>query len=133
MNATMIMDQVAKFAAHEWKAVSKAVPAFLSAVGDFAATAPSNVWAMCAFSAAASIMVTLVTLYLWPKHEEIAPERETTGAMGVRQLARRGHGAPEIARKTGLSHDAVVTILRASELPRGERTAPMRKTRPSAA
>ena len=133
MNATMIMDQVAKFAAHEWKASSKAAAGFFSAVGDFAATAPSNVWAMCAFSAAASIMVTLVTLYLWPKHEDVAPEREATGAVGVRQLARRGHGAPEIARKTGLSHDAVVTILRASELPRGERTAPMRKSRPSAA
>ena len=133
MTATMIIDQVSKFAAHELKVVAKGVPAFFSAVGDFAATAPSNVWAMCAFSAAASIMVTLVTLYLWPKHEDVAPEREATGAVGVRQLARRGHGASEIARKTGLSHDAVTTILRTSELPRGERTAPMRKSRPSAA
>lgn len=133
MNGTMLIDQASKFVAHEGKVAAKAVPAFFSAVGDFAATAPSNVWAMCAFSAAASILVTLVTLYLWPKHEDLAPEREATGAAGVRQLARRGHGPPEIARKTGLSHDAVVTILRASELPRGERAAPMRKSRPSAA
>ena len=133
MKSAMIIEQVATFAATEWKVVAKDVPAFFHAVGEFAASAPSNVWAMCAFSAAASIMVTLVTLFLWPSAEEAAPEREPTGATGVRQLARRGHGAPEIARKTGLSHDAVVTILRASELPRGERTAPMRKTRPSAA
>ena len=133
MKSAMIIEQVATFAANEWKVVAKEVPAFFHAVSDFAVSAPSNVWAMCAFSAAASIMVTLVTLFLWPSAEEAAPEREPTGATGVRQLARRGHGAPEIARKTGLSHDAVVTILRASELPRGERTAPMRKTRPSAA
>jgi hypothetical protein len=133
MKSAMILGQVATFASHEWKVVAKEVPAFFRAVGGFAASAPSNVWAMCAFSAAASIMVTLVTLYLWPSAEEVAPEREPTGAAGVRQLARRGHGAPEIARKTGLSHDAVVTILRASELARGERTAPRRKSRPSAA
>jgi len=133
MKSAMIIEQVATLAANEWKVVAKEVPAFFHAVSDFAVSAPSNVWAMCAFSAAASIMVTLVTLFLWPSAEEAAPEREPTGATGVRQLARRGHGAPEIARKTGLSHDAVVTILRASELPRGERTAPMRKTRPSAA
>jgi hypothetical protein len=123
MKSTTIIDQVATFTANEWKAVAKAVPAFLHALGDFAASAPSNMWAMCAFSAAASIMVTLVTLYLWPKYEEALPERAPTGAMGVRQLASRGHGASEIARKTGLSHDAVVTILRTSE----------RKSRPSAA
>ena len=133
MKATMIVEQVGTFAAHEWKVASKAVPAFFSAVGDFASNAPSNMWAMCAFSAAASIMVTLVTLYLWPKHEDAAPEREPTGTLGVRELARRGHDASEIARKTGLSRDAVATILRASELSRGERTAPMRKSRPSAA
>jgi hypothetical protein len=133
MKTAMIIDQAAKLVSHEWKIVSREVPAFLHAVGDFAASAPSNVWAMCAFSAAASIMVTLVTVYLWPNHEEVAPEREPTGAVGVRQLARSGHGPSDIARKTGLSHDAVVTILRASELPRGERTAPMRKSRPSAA
>jgi hypothetical protein len=133
MKSTTIIDQVATFTANEWKAAAQAVPAFFHALGDFAASAPSNVWAMCAFSAAASIMVTLVTLYLWPKYEEVVPERAPTGAMGVRQLASRGHGASEIARKTGLSHDAVVTILRASELPRGERSAPMRKSRPTAA
>ena len=123
MKSTSMIDQVAAFASHEWKVVAKGVPTFFHSVGDFAASAPSNVWAMCAFSAAASILVTLVTLYLWPKHEEVALEREPTGAMGVRQLARSGHGAPEIARKTGLSHDAVVTILRTSE----------RKSRPTAA
>jgi hypothetical protein len=133
MKSTTIIDQVATFAANEWKAVAKAIPAFFHAIGDFAASAPSNVRAMCAFSAAASIMVTLVTLYLWPKYEEVVPERVPTGATGVRQLASRGHGAPEIARKTGLSHDAVVTILRASELQRGERSAPMRKSHPTAA
>ena len=123
MKAMMISEQVATFAAKEWRVVAREVPAFLHTVGDFAASAPSNVWAMCAFSAAASIMVTLVTLYLWPKYEEVAPEREPTGATGVRQLASRGHGPSEIARRTGLSHDAVVTILRTTE----------RKSRPSAA
>ena len=133
MKVMVIIDLVSKFVSHEWKAIEKEIPTFFHAVGDFVARAPSNVWAMCALSAAASIMVTLVTMNLWPKHRDAAPEREPTGAMGVRQLAHRGHDTSEIARRTGLSRDAVATILRVSELSRGEATAPMRKTRPSAA
>jgi hypothetical protein len=112
------LDQITTYVAHESRALAKAVPAFLHGVADFARTAPANVWAMCALVAAASILVTLVTFYLWPKQDgELAPApavpRETKGANAVRELALRGQGASDIARQTGLSHDAVATILRA--------------------
>lgn len=105
----------------------KALVAFFHTVADFARTAPENVWAMCAFVAAGSILVTIVTMYLWPsvKPEEM-PVRETVDAVGVRRMARGGMGGAEIARRTGLSHDAVATILRAKDLPR-------RKSRPGTA
>jgi hypothetical protein len=107
--------------------MSKAVGAFIHTVAEFARSAPSNVWAMCAFVAAASIMVTVVPMYLWPSVvPEEAPQRETVDAVGVRRMARGGMSAPDIARRTGLSHDAVATILRAKDLPR-------RKSHPSAA
>jgi hypothetical protein len=107
--------------------ISKALGAFIHTVAEFARTAPSNVWAMCAFVAAAAIMVTLVTMCLWPTVTlEEAPVRETVDAVGVRRMARGGIGAADIARRTGLSHDAVATILRAKDLPR-------RKSSPSAA
>jgi hypothetical protein len=125
MKLPVVLDQVASFAAQ--------VPAFFRALLDFAQTAPTNVWAMCAFTAAASIMVTLVTFYLWPKVEPTAaasaPQRDLSGANGVWKLASRGLGAPDIARRTGMSHDAVATILRA----RPARTASGRKSRPTAA
>jgi hypothetical protein len=133
MKLPVILDQVASFAAQEWRTTTTAVPAFFRALFDFAQTAPTNLWAMCAFTAAASIMVTLVTFYLWPKVEPAAPavavERELSGANGVWKLASRGLGAPDIARRTGMSHDAVATILRA----RPARTASGRKSRPTAA
>ena len=107
--------------------LSKEVGTFVHTVADFARSAPSNVWAMCAFVAAGSIMVTIVTYYLWPTQAaEAAPVRESMDASGVRRLAHGGATVPEIARRTGLSHDAVATILRASALPG-------RKSRPSAA
>jgi hypothetical protein len=108
-------------------AISKAIGAFAQTVADFARTAPSNVWAMCAFVAAGSILVTVVTMCLWPMQTvEEAPVRESTDAAGVRRMARGGLAVPDIARRTGLSHDAVATILRAKALPG-------RKSRPSAA
>ena len=94
---------------------------------------PNNPWSMAAFAAAASIMVTLVTVYLWPNGETAAPVRDNTGAPGVRRLAQQGMDASEIARRTGMSRDAVATILRATALGRGEPAAPTRKSRPSAA
>ena len=105
----------------------KALGAFFHTVADFARTAPANVWAMCAFVAAGSILVTIVTMYLGPsvKPEEV-PVRETVDAVGVRRMARGGMGGAEIAQRTGLSHDAVATILRAKDLPG-------RKSRPTAA
>jgi len=59
---------------------------------------PNNPWSMAAFAAAASIMVTLVTVYLWPNGETAAPTREATTAAGVQRLARQGVDASDIAR-----------------------------------
>ena len=42
----------------------KALGAFFHTVADFARTAPENVWAMCAFVAAGSMLVTIVTRML---------------------------------------------------------------------
>jgi hypothetical protein len=110
------------------------VAAFFHAVADFVRSAPTNVWAMCAFVAAASIMVTLVTLCLWPGDKaKVVPVREPVKASGVRVMATSGVAPADIARRTGLSHDAVATILRASALSRGDRARPRRKSRPSAA
>ena len=136
MKAAAIVEQIGTVAVQEWRAASK----FFGAVVDFAASAPSNVWAMCAFTAAASIMVTLVTFYLWPKDESTPtplPKRErdgeSSGANGVWRLASRGLGAQDIARKTGMSHDAVATILRARTPSRSVPAIDPRKSRPSAA
>ena len=127
-----ILDQVSTFATLQWRAGGRFVDAFV----DFAASAPSNVWALCAFTAAASIMVTLVTFYLWPKQDSPAtpaPEREPSGANGVWQLASRGLGAQDIARRTGMSHDAVATILRGRTHSRSVPAIQSGKKRPSAA
>ena len=131
MKPAAVLDQISTFAAHEWRAAGK----FFQALADFAMSAPSNVWAMCAFTAAASIMVTLVTFYLWPKQVSTAPapERETSGANGVWRLASRGLGAQDIARRTGMSHDAVATILRARTVPRPVPAVQSGKKRPTAA
>ncbi len=94
---------------------------------------PNNPWSMAAFAAAASIMVTLVTVYLWPNGETAAPTREATSAVGVQRLAREGLAPSDIARRTGMSKDAVATILRAKALGRGEPAVPGRKSQPSAA
>lgn len=115
-------------------AVMHQVAAFFHTVADFARSAPTNVWALCALVAAASIMVTLVTLCLWPADKpNVAAKREPVKASGVRVMATNGVAPAEIARRTGLSHDAVATILRASALSRGDRSIPRRKSRPSAA
>jgi hypothetical protein len=115
-------------------AVLHQVGGFFHAIADFIRSAPSNVWAMCAFVAAASIMVTLVTLFLWPAETTSkVPLREPVTASGVRVMATDGVAPADIARRTGLSHDAVATILRASALSRGDRTVPRRKSRPTSA
>jgi hypothetical protein len=126
MKLIALLDQGWTSVVAEWRAMTKAVPAFLHAVAEFAQSAPTNVWAMCAFAAAASIMVTLVTLYLWPKEKtaaSVADHEPGAGATAVWRLASTGHGTAEIVRRTGLSHDAVATILRR----------PTRKSRPTAA
>ena len=133
MKMAALLDQIGSAATHEWRATVKAVPAFFHAVTEFAQSAPTNVWAMCAFVAAASIMVTLVTLVLWPIDKATAPVRERADASAVRMMATSGLSAADIARHTGLAHDAVATILRASALSRGDRTVPRRKSRPTAA
>jgi len=134
MNVTVMVNETARFIAGESRTVAKAAAGFLHAFIDYAMQAPSNVWAMCAFAAATSILVTLVTLMLWPKHQEpMAPVREATDATGVRQLRDQGFDTTDIARRTGMSHDAVATILRARTLQRGERLSPTRKTHPTAA
>jgi hypothetical protein len=134
MKLTAVVNETAKFLALEWRAVVKAVGGFVHAVVDYAAQAPSNVWAMCAFAAATSIVVTLVTLVLWPKHERTAaPVREATDPMGIRQLRAQGVNPQDIARRTGMSHDAVATILSGAALSRPARTSPTRKSHPTAA
>ena len=115
-------------------AVLHQVGGFFHAAADFIRSAPSNVWAMCAFAAAASIMVTLVTLFLWPAETRSkVPLCEPVTASGVRVMATDGVAPADIARRTGLSHDAVATILRASALSRGDRAVPRRKSRPTSA
>ena len=110
------------------------IGAFSHAVAEFVRSAPTNVWAMCAFAAAASIVVTLVTLLIWPAETTSRiPAREPVTASGVRVMATNGVAPADIARRTGLSHDAVATILRASALSRGDRTVPRRKSRPTSA
>jgi lambda repressor-like predicted transcriptional regulator len=133
MNLTAMLDQIAKYVVVHSRAVIKATPGVMHSISEFIRSTPNDAWAMCAFVAAASIMVTVVTAYLWPRDVPSAPVRETVDATGVRRLAKRGAQVPDIARRTGLSHDAVATILRASTLRRGELTAPMRKSRPTTA
>jgi hypothetical protein len=144
MNMSAVFDRITTVAAREAKDAGK----FVDSVFEFAQNAPSNVWAMCAFTAAASIMVTLVTFYLWPKQDaSAAPAAErdmsgdrpaigasgSTGANGVWRLASHGMGAPDIARRTGMSHDAVATILRARTHSRSVPAIRDGKSRPSAA
>jgi len=87
---------------------------------------PNNPWSLAAFAAAASIMVTLVTVYLWPNGDTPLPTRDATNAFGVQRLAQQGLDASEIAHRTGMARDAVATILRAKALGRGEPAAPER-------
>lgn len=132
MNLTTVVNETAKFLASEWRVVVKAVGGFFHALVDYTVQAPSNVWAMCAFAAATSILVTLITLVLWPKHQPpAAPVREVTDAAGIRELRNQGLDMPDIARRTGMSHDAVSTILRAGMLPQRRGTSARRKTHPT--
>lgn len=133
MRLTPVLDTVATLDVDHARDLVKSLPVYTHAVGEFVRSIPTNAWAMCAFVAAASIMVTAATAYLWPRETPAAPVREALDAAGVRRLARAGAPPAEIARRTGLSHDAVATILRASTLPRGERSERMRQSRPSPA
>ncbi len=132
MNAVATtLQHVGQWTAHEAATVGKSVSQALHSTGAHLIGLPVDQRAVAALAAAASIFVTLVTLYFWPR--DVEPPRETSGASEVRQLAERGLPASDIARRTGLSHDAVATIIRARELAGGARTASTRKSRPSAA
>jgi len=133
MNLTTTLDHAAQAAVLHGRAVVKATPGVIHSASLIARDLPNNPWSMAAFAAAASIMVTLVTVYLWPNGETPAPVRDNTGAPGVHRLALQGVDASEIARRTGMSKDAVATILRTKALGRGEPAAPGRKSQPSAA
>ena len=133
MNLTTTFDHVAQAAVLHGRAVVKATPGVIHSASLLAQDLPNNPWSMAAFAAAASILVTLVTVYLWPSGETPAPARDATNAHGVQRLAQQGLDASDIARRTGMSKDAVATILRAKALGRGEPAAPGRKSQPSAA
>ena len=93
---------------------------------------PEHQRAVAALVAAASITVTLITLLVWPRGEA-EPVRETMDAAGVRRMARRGMSTAEIARQTGMSHDAVATIIRAGTLTRSNAVIAERQSRPTSA
>jgi hypothetical protein len=133
MNLINMLDHVAQAAVVHGRTVIKATPAFMHSAAEIARDLPNNPWSMSAFAAAASIMVTLVTLVLWPNGETPAPARDTTSAGGVRLLAEQGIEMSAIAQRTGMSHDAVATILRTRALGRGEPAVATRKSQPSAA
>jgi len=127
MTTSPVLEQLAQ----QGRAAVKSLPGLMHSALELAREMPDHPWAMAALIALASATVTLITARRWPR--AVAPPRTSLDVPGVRRLARRGMGAPAIARYTRLSHDAVATILRASTLARGERSTPMRKTRPSAA
>jgi hypothetical protein len=133
MSHQSLFDGIVAYAVSHWRLTMKALPGIGHAVAEFVRSMPSNAWALSAFVAAASIMVTLVTTYLWPRQSSDAPVRTRVDASGVRIMATDGVPIAEIARRTGLSHDAVATILRAGALSRGDRFVPRRKSRPTAA
>jgi hypothetical protein len=133
MNLTSTIDHVAQAVVLHGRAVVKATPALMHSASEFVRNTPNDPWAMSAFAAAASIMVTLVTAHLWPRQTGPVAAREKTSAATVLQLAALGMDAAEIARRTGMSHDAVATILRATALRRGEGGTATRKSQPSAA
>jgi hypothetical protein len=127
----MSISPIIEHTIQQGRVLAKALPGLLHSATVLARQLPSNPWAMASLIAAASVLVTLVTLYFWPR--EAAPLRGALDTDGVRRMARRGLLPPDIARRTGLSHDAVATILRAQSLGRGTRTEPTRKTRPMTA
>jgi hypothetical protein len=133
MRLIPMFEHITTYVTTHWRLTTKALPGMMHAIADFVRSTPSNAWAMCAFVAAASIMVTLVTAYLWPRETPSAPVRETIDASGVRRMAQRGVATPDIARRTGLSHDAVATILRAGATRRTDHPGATRKSRPTAA
>jgi hypothetical protein len=133
MKHASAVDTVLAYVTTHWRMLMKSLPALGHAIAEFIRSTPSNAWALAAFVAAASIMVTLVTAYLWPRSVPPAPPRTRIDASGVRIMATDGVPVAEIARRTGLSHDAVATILRAGAISRGARFAPRRKSRPTAA
>lgn len=133
MTLTPALDAVVTHIVQDTRAAARSLVGLTHAIGEFVRSIPTNAWAMCAFVAAASILVTVVTAYLWPREAPVAPVRDSVDAVGVRRLAQNGVPPAEIARRTGLSHDAVATILRAGTLSRGERTGRRRQSRPRTA
>ena len=99
---------------------------------DLVMRVPEHQRAVVALVAAASITVTLITMLVWPRGEA-EPVREPMDAAGVRRMARRGMSTAEIARQTGMSHDAVATIIRAGTLTRSNAVIAERQSRPTSA
>jgi hypothetical protein len=133
MKHASLFDPMLTWTGTHWRTLMKSLPAVGHAIAESIRTMPSNAWALCAFVAAASIMVTLVTAYLWPREASDVPTRTRADASGVRIMATDGVPIAEIAQRTGLSHDAVATILRAGAISRGAHFVPRRKSRPTAA
>ena len=132
MTIGAVIDKGVAIAIDAASAVATTISQAAHAAYDVISRIPPQHQGVAALVAAGSITVTLVTLYLWPRQAD-APARETVDAAGVRRLARQGMSTADIARRTGLSHDAVATIIRAGTLTRSNAIIQDRKTRPSAA
>jgi hypothetical protein len=132
MNLATIVDRAFTLVADVGSSVAATAAHLFQAGHDVVSRVPEQHQAIAALVAAASIMVTLVTMYLWPS-DSVQPTRDTMDAAGVRRMARQGLTTAEIARRTGLAHDAVATIIRAGTLTRSNAIVAERKSRPSAA
>ncbi len=132
MTVGAIIDRGVALATDAASAIGATISQAAHAAYDAVSRIPPQHQGVAALVAAASITVTLVTLYFWPREAEV-PTRETMDAAAVRRLARQGSSTADIARRTGLSHDAVATIVRAGTLTRSNAIIPARKTRPTAA
>jgi hypothetical protein len=80
----------------------------------------SEPWLLWSFTVALSGIVTLITLgaewlpQLLRSRRPRKGDTPTPAPARVRTLAERGMTIGDIARRTGVSHDAVATIMRAS-------------------
>jgi hypothetical protein len=91
---------------------------------------PRVLWALTVLLTAA---ITSLVLFAWPGRRSDSRNPRPVGPERVRNLASRGMSADRIARRTGLAHDAVVTIMRAAAAAADEQSRSARKSRPGAA